>query len=166
MTSNLRKWLGIIITIICYYVVHEGAHLLVALALGVFEGIRFMGMGMQILVEISSMSNIQLAIFNVIGSVATFVVGYILVVSQQRILLVHNKLLKAAFYYATLGLLILDPSYLSALCGFFGGGDMNGIVLFGVSEIFVRLIYAVILIINIFVCVKFVYPTYKHHYIQ
>ncbi len=26
-------------------------------------------------------------------------------------------------------LLLLDPLYLSVLCGFFGGGDMNGIAL-------------------------------------
>lgn len=164
MPSNLRKWLGIVVTIICYYAVHEGAHLLVALALGVFRGIRFMGLGMQILIEVHGMSNIQLAIFNIIGSAATLIAGYILVLSKHSILLNHKKLLKASCYYATLGLLIIDPLYLSALCGFFGGGDMNGIILFGVPEIAVRLVYAVILAINVFVCSKLVYPAYKQSF--
>lgn len=35
----------------------------------------------------------------------------------------------AALYYITIALLLLDPLYLSVLCGLFGGGDMNGIAL-------------------------------------
>lgn len=161
MQSNLRKWLGIVITIICYYVIHEGAHLLVAVALGVFREIRFMGIGMQIVIEASSISDIQLAFFNIIGSVASIIVGYILVLSKHSILITNNKLLKAACYYTTIGLLIIDPLYLSTLCGFFGGGDMNGIIMFGVPEIGVRLVYTIILAINVLVCIKYVYPTYK-----
>lgn len=164
MSSNLRKWLGIAITIICYYIVHEGAHLIVALILGVFQEIRFMGIGMQIVIEASALSNIQLAVFNVVGSVAALTFGYVLVLLKNRILLSQSKILKTACYYTTLGMLVLDPIYLSALCGFFGGGDMNGIIRFGIPEAAVRIIYAVIGVINTFVCIKYIYPAYKQNF--
>ena len=51
-------------------------------------------------------------------------------------------------YYITIAMLIIDPLYLSILCHFFGGGDMNGIVLF-IPEIFARIIYGLILVFNI-----------------
>lgn len=164
--SNLRKWLGIVITIICYYIVHEGAHLIVALILGVFQKIRFMGIGMQIVIDSSAMTNIQLAVFCVVGSIAALLFGYVLVLLRSRILLSRSKVLKSACYYTTLGMLLLDPIYLSVLCGFFGGGDMNGIILFGIPEVAVRLIYAVIGVINIFVCIKYIYPAYKRNFAE
>lgn len=166
MSSNLRKWLGIVITIICYYIVHEGAHLIVALILGVFQKIRFMGIGMQIVIDSSAMTNIQLAVFCVVGSIAALLFGYVLVLLRSRILLSRSKVLKSACYYTTLGMLLLDPIYLSVLCGFFGGGDMNGIILFGIPEVAVRLIYAVIGVINIFVCIKYIYPAYKRNFAE
>jgi hypothetical protein len=164
MSTNLRKWFGIIITIICYYVVHEGSHLLVALILGVFRTVRFMALGVQIVINASDMSNLQLAVFNIAGSVGTFFAAYILVLLRNHILLSHSKPFKAACYYTTLGLLLIDPIYLSILCGFFGGGDMNGIILFGIPEVVARSIYALIGIINTFVLIKYVYPAYKQNF--
>lgn len=164
MSSNLRKWLGVIITTICYYVVHEGSHLLVALILGVFQKVRFMALGVQVVINTSGMSNLQLAVFNIAGSVGTFFTAYVLVLLRGHILLFHSKLLKAACYYTTLGLLLIDSIYLSILCGFFGGGDMNGIILFGIPEIVVRLMYALLGIINTFVLIKYVYPVYKQNF--
>ena len=164
MSSNLRKWFGIIIAIICYYVVHEGSHILVALILGVFQKVHFMALGVQVVINASGISDLQIAVFNIAGSVSTFFIAYVLVLLRGRILLSHSKLLKAACYYTTLGLLLIDPIYLSILCGFFGGGDMNGIILFGIPEIVVRLMYALLGIINTFVLLKYVYPAYKQNF--
>ncbi len=164
MSSNLRKWFGLIITIICYYVVHEGSHLLFALIFGVFQKVRFLALGVQVVINTSGMSNLQLAVLNVAGSVGTLLTAYVLVLLRGHVLLSHSKLLKAACYYTTLGLLLIDSIYLSILCGFFGGGDMNGIILFGIPEIVVRLMYALLGIINIFVVIKYVYPAYKQNF--
>ena len=57
-------------------------------------------------------------------------------------------------------MLLIDPLYLSVLCGFFGGGDMNGIKLL-VPEAAVRIIYGLVLMVNVFVFVKVVLPKYK-----
>ena len=57
-------------------------------------------------------------------------------------------------------MLLIDPLYLSVLCGFFGGGDMNGIKLL-VPEVAARILYGLILVVNVFVFVKIVLPKYK-----
>lgn len=166
MSSNSRKWSGLVAAVLCYYIVHEGSHLLVAYILGVFQKIRFMTLGIQIVIDASGMSDLQLAVFNVAGSVATLCAAYVLVLLKDRILHSGSKLLKAVCYYTTLGLLLIDPIYLSVLCGFFGGGDMNGIILFGVPEGAVRVSYALIGIINAVVLVKYVYPSYKRNFVN
>ncbi len=56
--------------------------------------------------------------------------------------------------------LLIDPSYLSLLCGFFGGGDMNGISLL-VSEIAIRIAFFCVLAANAAVFVKIVLPKYQ-----
>ena len=57
-------------------------------------------------------------------------------------------------------MLLIDPVYLSVLCGFFGGGDMNGISLL-FPELAIRIVYGIILAINIAVFVKIILPKYQ-----
>ena len=57
-------------------------------------------------------------------------------------------------------MLLIDPLYLSALCGFFGGGDMNGIALL-IPEVAARMLYGVLLAVNAVVFIKIVLPKYK-----
>lgn len=166
MARSLRKWLGIIIAILCYYVVHEGAHVLAAISFGVLQEIRLLGLGMQVVIETRNMSNIQLAIFSVVGSVSSLIAAYALVLLKDQILRSNHKFVKAMAYYTTLGLLLIDPIYLSLLCSFFGGGDMNGIVLFGISELVIRLIFGVIGALNVLVIIKYIYPAYKQNFQQ
>ena len=72
-----------------------------------------------------------------------------------------SKVLKAVGYYATIALLLLDPLYLTVLYRFVGGGDMNGILLFGLPEIVVVLVYGAVGVVNIGIIVKYIYPAYK-----
>ena len=60
-------------------------------------------------------------------------------------------------------LLLLDPVYLSILCGFFGGGDMNGICLF-CPEWAARSVFAGLLIVNTWIFWKQVLPIYKESF--
>ena len=57
-------------------------------------------------------------------------------------------------------MLLLDPLYLSVLCGFFGGGDMNGIG-YLIPEVYARIMYGILLIVNAFAFWKFVLPKYR-----
>ena len=160
MNKQIRQYVGLISAILAYYVIHEGAHLLYALWIGVFKQIKFMGLGMQIDVHAEKMTSNQMGIFCMVGSIATAVAAYVLVTFIDKIAKNKLKVVKASMYYVTLALLFIDPLYLSILCGFFGGGDMNGISLL-VPEIEARIVYGFILVINVVIFIMIVLPKYK-----
>ena len=119
-----------------------------------------MGLGIQIDIYAEAMTEIQLGIFCLVGSVATFVMAYELVLLADKIGAISSKVFKACMYYITIAMLLIDPVYLGVLCGFFGGGDMNGISML-IPEIAARIVYIIVLAINIVVFVKIVLPKYK-----
>ena len=159
MSKRIRQYIGIFAAVIAYYIIHEGAHLIAALYYGVFKGINFMGLGMQIDVYADRMTDNQLGIFCLAGPVATLLFGWVLILLAKRICTSKSKLFKAVIWYVSLAILIIDPLYLSILCGFFGGGDMNGIKLL-LPETAVRIVFAIIGIIHGIVIWKYLLPDY------
>lgn len=160
MNKRMRQYLGLCFAIIAYYIIHEGAHLLYALSIGVFKQINFMGLGIQIDIYRDKMTDMQLGIFCILGSIATAMVAYLLIVLIPKIVKSQSKVFKACMYYITIALLILDPIYLSLLCGFVGGGDMNGIAIL-IQEAIARVMYGVLLVIHGVIILRVVIPKYK-----
>ena len=160
MSKRTRQYIGILAAVIAYYLVHEGAHLLYALSTGVFRQIKFMGLGVQVDVFRERMTDIQLGAFCLIGALATFCIAYLLTALAKKICTAESKLFRAVMYYITIALLLLDPLYLSILCGLFGGGDMNGIALL-VPEWAARVGFGALLIANGLVFWKRVLPIYS-----
>ena len=160
MSKRARQYIGLITAVLLYYLVHEGAHLVFALSTGVFKQINFIGLGIQVDIFAEQLSQTQLGLFCLLGVVATTVLAYVLVALGKKIGDAKSKLFKACTYYVTLIMLLMDPLYLSVLCGFFGGGDMNGISLL-MPEIAARIGFGVLLLVNGVVFVKIVLPTYK-----
>ena len=160
MNKSTRQYIGLFVAILCYYLIHEGAHLLFALSIGVFKQINFIGLGVQIDVYAEQLTSNQLGIFCILGSIATAVTAYVLVVLADKIKDCSSKVFKASMYYITIIMLLMDPLYLSILCGMFGGGDMNGISLL-MPEIVARIGYGILLLINGLVFFKVVLPKYQ-----
>lgn len=160
MNKRIRQYIGLFFAIVMYYIVHEGAHLIYALVTGVFKQINFMGLGIQIDVYADAMTETQLGMFCLVGSIATIIVAYLLVLMTDRIVKSSSKVFKASMYYITVTLLLLDPIYLSVVYRFFGGGDMNGISL-SIPEIIAQILYGVLFIINMFLFWKNILPKYK-----
>ena len=160
---QVRQYIGILAAAASYYFVHEGAHLLCAVLLGTFKTIRFMGIGMQIDVYAERMTDVQMTLFCIAGAAATLFAGIMLAALARKMSRIKSKLLRAVMYYITIAFLLLDPLYLSILCGFFGGGDMNGI-----SRIFpewmARIVFAGLLILNSWIFWKRVLPVYKESF--
>ena len=156
----MRQYLGILAALVSYYAVHEGAHLAYACAIGVFEKIRFLGLGIQIVTDTQCMTNTQLGIFCALGAIATLIAAYGLTLATPAICKVESKVFKACMYYITMTMLLLDPLYLSVLCGFFGGGDMNGIALL-FPELAARAFFVVLLVVNGILFWKVVLPKYR-----
>lgn len=161
--KSVKQWVGIFLAITSYYVVHEGTHLLLALLFGVFERIRFVGiLGVQIVTIDGSLNGIKLALFSILSSIVTIVVGYILAFNP-RMYKIKNKNILIGIYYIILCFLILDPLYMSILSKFIGGGgDLNGVIVgLGVSDIPFRIMFAIILIVNIVLFKNKVCPKYN-----
>ena len=160
--SNISSLLA---AIAAYYLIHEGAHLAFALIIGAFKQVNIGGLGVQIDVYAERMTNLQMGIFCIIGSIATLITGWILSAAASIIGKRPSKVFKACMYYVTIALLLIDPLYLSLLCGFFGGGDMNGISLL-IPEIPARIGYGILLIVNICLFFKLVLPKYTEAFAE
>jgi hypothetical protein len=160
MSKRTRQYLGLISSILAYYVIHEGAHLVYALMIGTFRQINFLGLGVQIDIYADHMTNLQLGIFCIVGSVATAIAAYIFTSLANRICNHPSSLFKACMYYITIALLFLDPIYLSILSDLFGGGDMNGICLL-IPKPAARMGYGALLSVNTLVFAKILLPKYR-----
>ncbi|MDD6038920.1 MAG: hypothetical protein PUD20_09030 [bacterium] len=165
MSKRVRQYLGIIVGILGYYIIHEGAHLIAALIMGTFKQINFLGLGVQIDVFREKMTDVQLGIFCLVGAIATFLTAYLMILLIPRIGRASSKVFRACMYYLTIVLLFADPLYLGVFCGFFGGGDMNGIALL-VPEIPARVGFGCLFVINLVVFIKVVLPKYKASFAQ
>ncbi len=124
---RLRQYAGIGAAVLIYYLVHEGAHLAYALCAGAYKEILVLGPGMQVDIYADRMSSTRLGLFCLAGPAATQVCGWCLTAAAKRICLSKSRLFRTCSYYVTMAMLLLDPLYMSLLCGFFGGGDMNGV---------------------------------------
>ena len=158
--KKIRQYIGLIAAVLTYYLIHEGAHLITALSMGVFKEVKFLRLGMQVDVAAVQMTDLQMGIFCLAGAACTMIAAVLLTLLAPNICRIENKIVKAAFYYITMVMLLLDPLYLSVLCGFFGGGDMNGIRL-RIPGIIARIAFGVLLIVGLFVFIKRILPLYK-----
>ena len=165
MSKRVRQLLGLFCAIVFYYIIHEGAHLVTALGYGVFKQIRFLGLGVQVDVYAQTMTDVQMGIFCLVGALATFLVGWLLVALRGRICNAKSPVFRAVMWYTSMVMLLLDPLYLSVLCGFFGGGDMNGIGLL-FPEVAARLVFAVIGVVHGWVVWKVLLPSYTKSFEQ
>ena len=104
-----------------------------------------------------------MALFCIAGATATLFVGIVLAALAGKISRKKSKLLRAVMYYITIALLLLDPLYLSILCSFFGGGDMNGISLLCPVWI-ARSVFAGLLIVNAWIFWKRVLSVYRESF--
>lgn len=159
MKKRARQYIGIFTAVAAYYLVHEGTHLITALFFGVFKKINVLGLGIQIDVYAGRMTDAQLGIFCLSGAAATFAAGWLLIFLTNRVCARQSKVFKAAMWYVSLALLMVDPIYLSVLCGLFGGGDMNGIGLL-IPETAARVLFAGIGTLHGVIVWKYLLPKY------
>lgn len=163
MNKRRRQYLGIVVAILSYYFIHEGAHFLYAILSGSFRQINFMGIGVQIDVYRDRMTDTQIGIFCIAGAVATLICGWILCLFATRICQMKSQVLRACFYYVTLVMLFLDPIYLGVLCGLFGGGDMNGIKML-MPEWMARTGFIAIVFLHLYIFCRKVLPKYQESF--
>ena len=109
MNKRVRQYVGLLSAVIAYYLLHEGVHLLYALSIGAFKQINLMGLGMQIDIYAEKMTQTQLGVFCLLGSVTTLLTAYILIALVDKIRNISSKVIKACLYYITIAMLLIDP---------------------------------------------------------
>lgn len=159
MNKKYRQYIGLAVAVLMYYIIHEGAHLVVALVQGVFRQINFMGLGVQIDVFAERMSSSQMVIFCLAGPLATLAVGWLMVLFVHQLCRISSSVLRACAWYTSLIMLLLDPLYLGVFYRWVGGGDMNGIALLVPAGV-VSLIAGVVGVVNLLLVWKVLYPAY------
>lgn len=110
-----RKCIALVIAVLCFYIIHEGAHLFYALAMGAFKQINFIQLGIQIDTYSGIMTDAQLGIFCLVGPVASLAAAYVMLLLTTRFIKIKSVFVRAVTYYITLALLLTDPIYLSVL---------------------------------------------------
>ena len=160
MGKRARQYIGLVVAVALYYTIHEGAHLLVALAQGVFKQINIIGLGMQIDVYAEQMSPQQMAVFCLAGPLATLAVGWAMVLFVKQICAIRSAVVKACAWYTSITMLMLDELYLGVFYRWVGGGDMNGIKLM-LPEGAVSAVAIVIGVVNMLIIWKILFPAYK-----
>lgn len=163
MSRRIRQYIGLVVAVVLYYVIHEGAHLAVALGMGTFKQINFIGLGMQIDVFAEQMTPTQMGWFCVAGPLTTFVVGWLLVVFAGKICSVESALIRTCAWYTSLTMLVLDALYLGIFYRWVGGGDMNGITLI-VPEVVASVVAIAIGVLNIILIWRVLYPAYARSF--
>ena len=165
MNKRTRQYVGLLSAVLAYYLVHEGAHLVYALSAGVFQRINILGLGVQIAIASEGMSNLQLVVFCLVGAAATTITAYVLTLTAPQICRARSKVFRACMYYITIAMLLIDPVYLSVLCGLFGGGDMNGIALL-LPEWIARFGFGVLLVIHCLLLWIAILPKYRKSFAE
>ena len=79
--------------------------------------ILVLGPGMQVDIYADRMSSRQLGLFCLAGPAATQVCGWCLTAAAEGICRIKSGLLRSCGYYVTMAMLLLDPLYMSLLCG-------------------------------------------------
>lgn len=102
MSNKARQYIGILAAIAAYYIIHEGAHLIYALCTGVFRQVKFMGLGVQVDVSVERMSDTRLAVFCLVGALATLAAGCFMTIFADKICRAKSKLVRASAYYITI----------------------------------------------------------------
>ena len=165
MSKKFRQYIGLAVAVLLYYIIHEGAHLAVALAQGAFKQINLIGMGVQIDVYAEQMSDTQMGLFCLAGPVATLIAGWLLVVFVWPICRIGSDVVRTCAWYTSLTMLMLDAVYLSVFYRWVGGGDMNGIALLA-PEWVVSIVAVAVGALNAILIWKVLYPAYTKSFAQ
>lgn len=165
MERKYRQFFFWFLAALTYLIIHEGVHFIQALIHDNFNGFRFNGLGVEVLItEPLTIGGWQLAFFSGLSSVVTVLIGYLILALTTPILSLRSQFVKNYFYYLALILLLLDPLYISVL-SFFVGGDINGIAMgLGIPYMGIRIVFLIILLFNIYLVTKTLYPRYTEDF--
>lgn len=146
----MRKLLTFLAAVAIFAVIHEGAHILVGLALDEYQAFVVHPYGFEVIVKtpVEEREGIQWAFFSGTSNLVTVLLGYLLFAMRARIARLQGIVLRAVGYWLTLLLMLADPLNLS-VGPFIYGGDIRGIVVgLGVHPYLIQGLFFAIFLLN------------------
>jgi hypothetical protein len=146
----MKKYLTLILAIIIFAVVHEGAHALVAWKFAEYQTFRVHPYGLEVVFKtpVAEREGVKWGFISATSNVLTLLLGYLMFFFRVKMARLRSSFLSALGYWLILLFLILDAFNLS-VGPFIYGGDIGGIVAgFGINRYLVQVIFFMVFLIN------------------
>jgi hypothetical protein len=146
----MKQWLMFLLTVVIYHIVHEGMHASIAMFYGEYEAFRIIPIGLEVQYKtpVGEREGIHWAFISGTSNLATIFIGYLLLLSGNRLARLHSWFLRTTSFYLTLICLLADPFNLS-IGPLIYGGDANGIAVgLGLNRYIIQIVFLVILLVN------------------
>ena len=158
----MKKWFAFIAAVVFFFFVHEGLHALTASFFGEYQAFHVRPLGLEVTFKtpVAERTGWHWALISGASSLATILLGYLLLGFGKRIHQLDNSTLKATLYYLTFLGLFLDPLNLS-LGPLLYGGDANGIAVgLGIPRWIIQGVFLVLFFINRELIARVLVPAY------
>ena len=158
----MKKWLAFLLAVVILLAVHEGMHALMAVLYGEYEAFHLQPIGFEVQYRtpVEERDGIHWAYISGVSNLVTVLMGYLLLLSGEKLGRLRNVFLKGTFFYLTLISLLADPFNLS-LGPFIYSGDANGIATgLGINRYVIQTIFLVVLLVNRELVAQKLFPMY------
>jgi hypothetical protein len=159
---KMKKYIILLIAVLTFLVLHEGAHLVVAHAFGEYEAFRLHFYGAEVIFKtpVELRSGIKWGFISGSANLLTLTLGYLLLISCKRLAALKSYFWRSFSYYIAFLFLLIDAFNLS-IGPFIYGGDIGGIVAgFGLNRYLVQGIFLIILLLNRELIVQKLFPAF------
>jgi hypothetical protein len=158
----MRRWAAFIFAIVIFFLLHEGAHAMMAALFGEFQAFHIRPIGFEVTFNtpVEARSGIRWTLISGTSNLLTILLGYALLAGSRRIARLQNMLLKGSLYYLTLVSLLVDPFNLS-IGPFFYGGDAIGMAVgLGINRLAIQAVFFCLLLVNREIIARRLLPAY------
>ena len=158
----MKKIAILVLGILTFLVVHEGAHAVVGHAFGELEGFRLHYYGAEVIFKtpVEERSGIHWGFISGSANALTLALGYLLLALRKTLAATRNFFWRSYFYYLTFLFLFIDAFNLS-IGPFLYGGDIGGIAVgFGLNRYLIQGIFLLVLLLNRELIVRKLFPVF------
>lgn len=146
----MPRFLGLLLAVLIYAALHEGAHALAAFAFGEYDSFRVRPWGLEVVMKtpVENRAGFRWAVISGGANLVTVLAGYLLLAGRRRLAASRADLVRIAGYWLALVLLWGDPLNVS-LGALVYGGDAEGIAAgLALPRYAVQLLFLLLFLVN------------------
>lgn len=146
----MRKMTALFLALLIFLVIHEGAHILTAIALHEYESFHLKILGLEVTFKtpVEMRTGSKWAVISGTGNIITIALGYCFYAVRHRFATSRSLFVASLGYWLNILFLIADPLNLS-IGSLFYSGDATGIAVgLNVSRWLIQGLFFVIFLVN------------------